>query len=465
MEAKEQKNYSYEGTGGSTVSTRPLSHYLWFLIPSLIGVLLFLVPVPFNGKITIGVGIMAESIQAGLEPVLPGLMTAVLVVSAIIPIFVKIFEPKSIMLRPFLKQLFYVNWFWIATRAIGAIFAVMTLYTFGPEFIISDVSGGTMLYALVPVLAAWFLFAGLLMPLLLEFGLMDFIGTSLQRVMRPLFKLPGRSSIDALASWMGAGTVGVLITTKQYEEGYYTKREAAVIATNFSINSIAFSLVVISFIGLEDMFVPFYFTVVVAGLVAAVVCPRIPPLSRKEDTYYEVTGKQISEDVPEGVSNYRWGLEKALEKASQVKGVKAVARQGVHTVLDIYFALIPLVMALGTIALIIAEFTPFFTYLAMPIVPILQWMQIPEAASAAPAMLVGFADMFLPAVIGTGIESELTRFVIAAVSLTQLIYMSEIGILLVKSKIPISVLELAIIFIQRTIITLPIIVVMAHLFF
>jgi nucleoside recognition membrane protein YjiH len=64
---------------------------------------------------------------------------------------------------------------------------------------------------------------------------MDFIGTIVRKVMYPLFKLTGCSSIDAIASWMGSGTVGVLITTQQYESGYDTKREAAVVATNFSI--------------------------------------------------------------------------------------------------------------------------------------------------------------------------------------------------------------------------------------
>lgn len=122
-------------------------------------------------------------------------------------------------------------------------------------------------------------------------------------------------------------------------------------------------------------------------------------------------------------------------------------------------------MALGTIALVVAEYTPVFNVLAYPIVPLLELLQIPQAAAAAPAMIVGFADMFLPAVVGSGIESELTRFVIAAMSLTQLIYMSEIGILLIKSKIPISFLDLFIIFIQRTIITLPIVALLAHFFF
>jgi len=92
-------------------------------------------------------------------------------------------------------------------------------------------------------------------------------------------------------------------------------------------------------------------------------------------------------------------------------------------------------------------------------------LRLPEAAAAAPATLVGFADMFLPAVLLTGVESELTRFVIGCLSLTQLIYMSEIGVLILKSKIPLSFLELLVIFVLRTALTLPIIALMAHTFF
>jgi nucleoside recognition membrane protein YjiH len=92
-------------------------------------------------------------------------------------------------------------------------------------------------------------------------------------------------------------------------------------------------------------------------------------------------------------------------------------------------------------------------------------MQVPEAGVAAQTMVIGFADMFLPAVIGSGIESELTRFVIAGVSVTQLIYMSELGGLLLGSKLPLNLKDLILIFLLRTIITLPIIVVAAHIIF
>ncbi|MDA6082718.1 hypothetical protein OSJ97_24530, partial [Escherichia coli] len=66
--------------------------------------------------------------------------------------------------------------------------------------------------------------------------------------------------------------------------------------------------------------------------------------------------------------------------------------------------------------------------------------------------------------IGSGIESELTRFVVAGLSLTQLVYMSEIGILILRSNIPLSFLDLFVIFIERTVITLPVIVLIAHVF-
>lgn len=119
-------------------------------------------------------------------------------------------------------------------------------------------------------------------------------------------------------------------------------------------------------------------------------------------------------------------------------------------------------MAIGTLALMVAEYTPVFTYLSYPLVPVLEWMQIPDAEAAAPAMLVGFADMFLPAILGAGIESELTRFVIGAVSLIQLVYMSEIGVMLMRSSIPINFWQLFVIFIQRTVIALPVVVLIAH---
>ncbi len=138
---------------------------------------------------------------------------------------------------------------------------------------------------------------------------------------------------------------------------------------------------------------------------------------------------------------------------------------GFKNVLDMWLAVIPIVMAVGTIALVVAEYTPLFKILGLPFYPVLWLLQVPEAMAASQTLVAGFADMLLPSILASGIESEMTRFVVAAVSVSQLIYLSEVGALLLASKIPVSLKELFIIFIQRTLITLPVIALIAHLIF
>jgi nucleoside recognition membrane protein YjiH len=113
----------------------------------------------------------------------------------------------------------------------------------------------------------------------------------------------------------------------------------------------------------------------------------------------------------------------------------------------------------------IAEFTPVFRILGMPFIPLYQLLQLPEADLASQTVIVGFADMFLPSVIASSIESEITRFVVAATSVTQLIYMSEIGSIIMGSKIPVSLWDLFLIFLERTVVTLPVVALCAHLIF
>jgi nucleoside recognition membrane protein YjiH len=439
-----------------------LRQLLIFLIPSLLGVLLFLTPIVYDGKVTIGLGVMADALKAALGAWLPAIATGLLLVSATLGVFASLLKPRWITARPALNELFNLHPLWLGLRVLGAVFAAMTLWQFGPEWIWNANTGGVVLKDLAPVLITFFLVAGLILPLLTDYGLMEFCGTLVRNVFRKVFGLPGRSAIDAIASWLGSGTVGVLITAQQYHKGFYSAREAAVIATNFSIASIAFSLLITSFMKLDHLFVPFYLTVVVAGLAAAIITPRIPPLSWKKDEYVAGVGKQIKEDVPVGTSLLRWGMLQAVKRANANPSPTQMVKVGVHNVVDIWLGLLPLVMAIGTLSLAVAEFTPIFNWLSYPIVPLLELLQLPEAAKAAPAILVGFADMFLPAVLGKGIESELTRFVVACVSLTQLIYMSEVGVLIIKAKLPLNILELFVIFIIRTLITLPIIALMAH---
>lgn len=439
-----------------------ISSFFKFFIPSIIGILLFMIPINIGGEVTIPVAFLSNYTVNLLGDILPLIAVLLILISALGSILVKFIKPENKVLN----ELFSVSPIWLFARITGMTLAIMSYFKIGPEFIWSESTGSMILFDLLPVLTSIFLFAGLFLPLLLNHGLLEFVGALFTKIMRPIFKLPGRSSIDCITSWLGDGTIGILLTSKQYEEGFYTKKEAAIIGTSFSAVSITFSLMVISQVGLSHMFVPFYITVTLAGIIAAIIISRIPPLSRKPDTYIDGSSKKGDIDlIPDGYTTFSWGLHNALNKAEKNSSIKNILLDGFKNVLDMWIGVLPVVMAMGGIAVIIAEYTTFFQLLGMPFIPLLELLRIPEAVQASQTLVVGFADMFIPSVLASSIESEITRFIIAATSVTQLIYMSEVGGLLLGSKIPVNLKDLIIIFIQRTLVTLPIITLIANIIF
>ncbi|MDV7103833.1 YjiH family protein [Vibrio sp. TH_r3] len=437
-----------------------------FIIPSLIGLFLFMAPISYQGDITIPVAILAKGLSVLLGDSIIPLVTAIIALMAIATLCYRIVKPAFIRNIAFLDRLLTPSLLWLIVRVIGGVAVIMTYFHLGPKAIWEENTGGLVLEGLLPTLFSVFIFAGMLLPLLLNFGLLELVGTLLSKIMRPIFNLPGRSAIDCIASWLGDGSVGILLTSKQYESKFYTQREAAVVGTTFSAVSITFSLVVLAQVKLEAYFLPFYGSICLAGIVAAIIIPRLPPLRNKHDLY--VDGSAPKEDidlVPDNHNAFSWGMELALNKAAQVKSIRKVVYDGLENAVDMVFGVLPVVMGLGTLALIVAEYTSLFSILGAPFVPYLELLAIPEATAASETMMVGFADMFLPAIIISSVDSEITRFVIAAMSVTQLIYMSEVGALLLGSRIPVNFVELFFIFILRTLITLPVIAAVAHMVF
>jgi nucleoside recognition membrane protein YjiH len=317
---------------------------------------------------------------------------------------------------------------------------------------------------LLPSLLAIFLVSGFLLPLVVDFGLMDLFGTLASKSMYKLFKVPGRSAVDAISSWLGDGTLGIMLTNTQYKQGFYTAREAATISVCFSLVSLPFSTVIADQLGFMPLFVPFYGTVCVSSLACALIIPRIYPLKGFKNTTFNNIEHLKEELVPEDANIFEFGLNKAISRASAAPSLKDILVNGCKTVIDMYLGLLPLVMAWGTLALIVAEFTPLFNIISFPVVFLLKLLQIPDAVQAAPAVLVGFTDMFLPSIMVSGENiSQVTQFIIGTLSITQLIYLTETGAVILKSDIPLNLKDLFLIFLTRTLIALPIITLLAKL--
>jgi nucleoside recognition membrane protein YjiH len=115
------------------------SSFYKFLIPSLIGLLLFIIPLPYGNifkieglsSINIGIGFLAELIKISLSEYLNYIALAVIVTSAVLSILCKFINIKN----DFLKSVLDTTPFWLFFRILGAIFVSMSVLNFGPEFI------------------------------------------------------------------------------------------------------------------------------------------------------------------------------------------------------------------------------------------------------------------------------------------------------------------------------------------
>ncbi|BCU52906.1 membrane protein [Staphylococcus auricularis] len=441
-----------------------------FITMSLLGIILFLTPVPVvedgEKQATLPVAYLANLLKSAIGDGMPIIILTIVTVSGILTLVCSTFLKHKIKPNSLMDSAFKVNWVWLILRLLAVVFVWIVYFELGTEVIYSEDTGGLVFSSLLPTLVTVFLFAALFLPLLMEYGLLELLGPIFRPIMRPLFTLPGRSTVDNLASFIGDGTVGVLITSKQYAGGFYSRREATVIATTFSVVSLTFAIVVADTVHMSNHFFFFYLTVIVSCIVCAVILPRIWPLNKVPDEYAkDVPEEARTEKLPEGKSAFRHGFDQATEQGIKAPGIVDFFKSGFKTVVDMWFVILPVVMSIGTIATIIANYTPIFTVIGKPFIPFLELLQVPEAARASETVLIGFADMFLPSILIDGVNNEITYFIVGALSITQLIYLSEVGGVILGSKIPVSIFRLFVIFLVRTIIALPIISLMAHLYF
>ncbi|WP_311437520.1 YjiH family protein [Finegoldia magna] len=442
-----------------------------FLIPSIIGIIIFMIPVKFDGEWTIIVKIFADFIAKTIGDYLPALCTIIITISFVMSVLAS-FNVKFIKENKLLDQTFSVTPVWLVLRILGFIVVWMVVLkdklNLGPFFdmIVADESATFILNDLLTSLVIIFVIASMLLPLLLDFGLLEFIGAIFTKIMRPVFLIPGRAAVDCITSWIGDGTLGVMLTSNQYESGYYSAKEAAIISTNFSAVSITFSLIVLSQVDMVDYFGVYYLLVCLVGIVCAIIVPRIPPLSLKKDDYV-VDSNHDNKDIAENYSSsVQYGLDLAIKRAESHKGIGEFLKNGIENAFGMWFSVMPIVMIIGTASLVLANNTQVFEILGKPFLPLLNFLKVPESLEASKTMIVGFSDMFTPSIIAAStIQSQMTKFIVATISVTQLIYLSEVGGLILASSIPVNLFELFVIFIERTIISLLIVAPIAHLLF
>ena len=420
-----------------------------FLFYSILGIIAFLAPVTIGGESSILMGHIKSIVIDGYSESIKYLIVFVSLITITGTVIGKI---KKQFKNPVLQELFICGPINGAVRIGGSIFFLMVHFGVGPKAVLDPNTGGMMAGDLLPSLMVTFCVGVILMPLLTSFGLVEFVGVLIAPFMRRVFKVPGYAAVDAIASFLGDGTIGIVVTDQQYQKGYYTQREAVIIATSFSIVGISFAAVVADFLKFSSIFIIFYSTIAISTVVAGVIIARLP-LKKFKNEYY-VPGKVEEKDI----ISFSLALRKAAAVAEKAKELEIMI-DSVKKVAVLYITFIPVIMFMGTAGLIVAEYTNIFSIISMPLIPFLQLLGFSKevAESMAPSMIVGFSDMYLPSLLIESVKSDMARFVIGTLSFAQLIFLSETGMILVASKIGFTFWDALKFFVLRTIITFPVI--------
>src|SRR5690625_3921486 len=213
---------------------------------SFIGAFVFFIPITFRGKSSIALDHIVTILKGTPPLMINAYIIIILLAGAFYPIVTKTWNKNitSIVLTIF--------------KLIGLVFGFMLIFNIGPGWLFEEDMGPFILDSLIIPVGILVPVGALFLALLVGYGLLEFIGVFMQPIMRPIFRTPGRSAIDAVASFVGSYSIGLLVTNRIYKEGKYTTREAAIVATGFSTVSATFMVVIANTLDIMSIW-NFYF--------------------------------------------------------------------------------------------------------------------------------------------------------------------------------------------------------------
>jgi nucleoside recognition membrane protein YjiH len=334
-----------------------------------------------------------------------------------------------------------------ALKVLGLVLALMYLTGTGPAVLFQK----DMLPFLFDKLA---LTVGLIVPLgavalafLVGFGLLELVGVLMQPVMRPIWRTPGHSAIDAVASFVGSYSVGLLITNRVYLEGKYTAREAAIIATGFSTVSAAFMIIVAKTLNLMDAWNFYFWSTFVIAFAVTAITAWIPPISRMDDS------GGVSDALPAGRSRWQAAWDAGMHQARSAPSLWRVLAENLRDGIAMASAVVPTILAVGLIGLLLARYTPVFDLLGLLLVPFVWIAGLAEPMLTAKALASGLAEMFLPAIQLKGAD-PVVRYVGAVVSVSSVLFFSGSIPCVLATRIPLSLRQMVAVWFVRTVLSL-----------
>ncbi|MFJ7646332.1 YjiH family protein [Lysinibacillus sp. NPDC097279] len=419
-----------------------------FFAFSLFGIFMFFISITLNGKKTIPLDHLVTFIRTQFSSAIVYYILIIVIAGAVYPFYKRTWNRSVVEIVISLLKI------------IGAIASILVVFKVGPSWLLAADMGPYWYNSLLTPIGVLVPIGAIFLAMLVGYGLLEFIGIIVQPIMRPIWKTPGRSAIDAVASFVGSYSIGLLITNRIYKEGKYTTKEAVIIATGFSTVSVTFMIVVAKTLGLMDIWnLYFWVTFLVTFLVTA-ISVRIWPIRNMSTDYYNQMDGDVEKIVKEKRLQCAW--REALQTAENAPNLWQSMKDNVKDGLVMAMGILPTIMSIGLIGLWLVNNTPIFDYAAYLFVPITYLLQMTEPLIVAKAAVINLIDMFLPSLVAIDSAIE-TRFIVGTLSISAILFFSALIPCILSTEIPISLGKMIAVWFVRTVLTLIIVTPIAYI--
>lgn len=424
---------------------------IWrFFVFSALGLFLFFVPVTMSGTRSIMLDHIVTVIHSIFGENIQYYTLAVVFAGTLIPFLTKTWKKSAF------------NILFTIFKVLGLVIGVMVVFNIGPAFVLDENMGPFLYYSLAINLSLLIPLGGAALGLILGYGFLVFIGVLLEPVMRKLFKTPGRSAMDAMASLVGSYSVGLLIMNRTYKEGLYNKKEGLIIATGFSTVSVTIMVVVARTLDLMDHWVLFFIIVMLVTFLVTALTAYLPPIRNEKEIYFNDKNSITEEDYEGNILEYAW--YKAKQQSHSARPLREDIWTNFLEAMKMTASVVPSVLSIGLLGLIIAEYTDVITWISYVYYPLLYMFPLENVPLIAEAVTISIVEMFLPSLLAA--EADIvTRFIAGVTSISAVVFLSGLVPAVLSTSLNLQVWKLIAVWFIRTVLSLLIVIPIALLIF
>jgi nucleoside recognition membrane protein YjiH len=403
---------------------------------SAVGIFIFFIPISLQDKTSIPLDHMVSWLRGALGEAGAGWYAmAMILAGAVYPLITGRWK-HSLTDRIFLL----LKW-------LGVVAGVLALTGAGPAALQTPDMLPFLFNKLVISVGLIVPIGSVFLAFLVGYGLLEAIGILVQKLMQPVWRTPGRSAIDAVASFVGSYSIGLLITNRVYVSGHYSAREAAIIATGFSTVSATFMIIVAKTLGLMEIWNQYFWLTLLITFVVTAITVRLPPLSRLDN--------QAQHREPACENGDRLGIawQNGLEIAEQAPSLGKNVVDNFKDGLVMTISILPSIMSVGLIGLLVAKYTPMFDWLGYLFYPVTWLWGVEDGMLLSKATASGLAEMFLPALLMTEADF-VARFAAGVVCVSSILFFSASIPCILATRIPLRVGTLVLVWFIRAFLSL-----------